>query len=518
MRPHVAPWRRLRHQGLRGDWSAYAAAKLRELQCRGLHLGPGCGQLSGNRTGNEAIHCSAQPASRGVPQSHKSAQVLGPFASPLKPCHRPIKSRSSILVVAHGDALELTWSQYERGRDGPASNARNDSVSSFRRARAFRMYIPAMRSRSITATALPETRAHFDDGDCGAFAKALAQASGSSKIWVIASAMGEPWSDEIDFEVTHLVVEHPTSSLYGDAGGWSDSSEIALRFGLDARWRDYDLHGPFDVGQLDTLFGDEDGPIDIDEAAVEEARGIIRDDPRFGLNVRTWGDLVLPLVMKRELRHVGSMDPARKRAGSYEGAGLSVSECPDEWRIIGRGHVGGPTWQLRGDGAFIDAHALNDEQSAAVLAWGEREGLVTPASMWKVTWFDDELDREMSALYASRDEALEESYEGAELSVIEGYVATRELEIKQAGGREVPSVLVRDLVLSELSSRVPMICGVWWDDELNVAAYSAPRGVIHLEGLAAWKIEPTPTERQSPEQPLGPSDQSKLAPLIRQLR
>lgn len=100
----------------------------------------------------------------------------------------------------------------------------------------------------------------------------------------------------------------------------------------------------------------------------------------------------LPTRTFRRLYHVGSMDIAQKRRGSMEGAGLSVSVNPDEWRRIGRGIVSGELWEgTRADNRFLNSHRMNRTHRQMIADWGVQNGYVVSASVWRVTWHDDEL-------------------------------------------------------------------------------------------------------------------------------
>lgn len=57
--------------------------------------------------------------------------------------------------------------------------------------------------------------------------------------------------------------------------------------------------------------------------------------------------MILPLLKKKRVFRIGSKDPPLfKHFNSFEGLGVSVSEHPEEWRIIAR--LGsGKVWTIR---------------------------------------------------------------------------------------------------------------------------------------------------------------------------
>lgn len=200
-----------------------------------------------------------------------------------------------------------------------------------------------------------------------------------------------------------------------------------------------------------------------------------------------------PLLSIDMVRHVGDMDPASKRTGSYEGAGLSVSLHPRAWRTIARGLVSGRTWTLRRQGGrFLDAHALRPAMRRAILAWGVAQGYCSLVPLWRFSYYDDELESRVSQTFASLAEAKDESYDGemGRVRRISGHASTPLLD--QAAMQGSPSFgdrSVLDLLLPIWAGREHGLDGVWWSDRLSVVTHSAPRGVILTDALASWSVE-----------------------------
>lgn len=195
-------------------------------------------------------------------------------------------------------------------------------------------------------------------------------------------------------------------------------------------------------------------------------------------------DQSLPTVLFDRLWHVGTLDPAHKRSGSLEGACVSVSRCPAAWREISDGHVTGDCWVADASSVeLLDAHGLDDGRRAAVLAWGVAEGLCEPVSLWRVEWWDDELDQPVTMLLPDRRQALEESrdHNDDDESVVEvrEHRSTLLLETTSLSGQPLlGDDLVHDMLLPLWTWANTDLAGVWWDDRFDPIRYSAPRGGI----------------------------------------
>lgn len=226
------------------------------------------------------------------------------------------------------------------------------------------------------------------------------------------------------------------------------------------------------------------------------------------LQTTSWPVLDMP-----EVFHVGLMDVANKgkthNSRSLEGAGLSVSLDPLAWRKIARlGEA--PIWHMSYQGAgegdataaalFLDRHALQASQWAEMTQWAAACGLLEQAELIELIWTDDEIGSRMSTMYdgsnvAKRLEAEEEfeslleSDETAEMRTVSGWRATRALQDRV--GFEPAISLSLDMALTVFVEEVLLpahgIVGVWWEDQLDEDAYSAPRGVILPKALDLWQ-------------------------------
>lgn len=194
-----------------------------------------------------------------------------------------------------------------------------------------------------------------------------------------------------------------------------------------------------------------------------------------------------PIHHARKLWHVGTMNPSDKRQGSQEGAGLSVSRHPDEWREIGRGVVGGDTWVLRKSpsGRLLDFHELSPSQSAEIASWGLDRGLVIEAALFEVSHYDDELETDVTSMFTSREQAEYEA-EGVDGDIAEvpGFLATDALRLHSRGPCE--PIMVPDMIAIAFAELELDLDGCWWSDILDPIRLSAPRGVLFPKHLDRW--------------------------------
>lgn len=200
----------------------------------------------------------------------------------------------------------------------------------------------------------------------------------------------------------------------------------------------------------------------------------------------------LPTRTFRELWHVGTMKPQQKRAGSHEGAGLSVSLHPEEWRRIARGHVSGDLWRcVRPGNRFLDFHKLTKAQRRMIEDWGVAHGFATRASIWRFTYYDDEDEVERYMEFPTREQAEYEAdgwgdEDGESITEVPGGLLPTPLfhQRTRTGGDTVDLGLLATLHVEDATD----LDGVWWNDILDVGRLSAPRGVIVPSRLKGWTI------------------------------
>lgn len=194
------------------------------------------------------------------------------------------------------------------------------------------------------------------------------------------------------------------------------------------------------------------------------------------------------------LVHVGTLQPGDKgvRGPSLEGDGLSVSQCPDAWARIAR--LGGlPWWRLERAGhAFLHAHALTRAQRRAIAAWGVAHGWVAQATMWRLRWFDDELEATVQSLHESEEEARDEAFDDQDADIAPVRTLVARSALAQRMGQAVAPGQAEALLHAVYAEDVLALDGVFWNDVLDAGALSAPRAVIFRSRLPEWRITPMP--------------------------
>ena len=178
--------------------------------------------------------------------------------------------------------------------------------------------------------------------------------------------------------------------------------------------------------------------------------------------------------------HIGTLKcPDRKRV-SYEGAGLSVSEYPEEWRRIAR--LSGQFWMLdTREATFFDA---TPETEAAAVDWAVEQGYLDRTEVFEVAYWDDELERFVTLTFHDYDKATTEAaMMEEEVQACEGVrFGVRGLDYwKRTFSADPCEDLAKSFAIlwwAEANG----YDGVWWDEELDITRLSAPRGVLFAPG------------------------------------
>ena len=210
----------------------------------------------------------------------------------------------------------------------------------------------------------------------------------------------------------------------------------------------------------------------------------------------------LPLYRPRRVWHVGDLDRPRPRSeGSYEGPGLSISECPEICAEIAR--LPGVTWELhrhdRRRGRFVDYLALSPAERAGLTAAAITAGLLTPTTWFRVTYRDDDLEDDRVMVFRDRSQAEAEATAlncddsptddaPPALSDYDGYDATPAMHGRWAAHF---SGAINDGQCEEMAHLMILADydeydGVWWHERHAPEALSAPRGVIFPAALGRW--------------------------------
>jgi len=189
---------------------------------------------------------------------------------------------------------------------------------------------------------------------------------------------------------------------------------------------------------------------------------------------------------KGELFHIGKMDKSLKRNDSLEGAGISVSTQPDAWRGIA--HLQGDVFSVHKNGnKFINAHLLSTQQVTQIQNWAIEDNLIEPSTIYRYT-FTDEDGEEMYTDSVSKDELIND-WEPSEdeITVIDSGIKPTDKLKQLSMNANLDATDVISYVIP-LYAEYINYDGVWWDDVLDVHAYSAPRGVITPSKINEWEF------------------------------
>lgn len=226
----------------------------------------------------------------------------------------------------------------------------------------------------------------------------------------------------------------------------------------------------------------------------------------------------VPVIEIPHVYHVGTLNPDFRQRNtngcSYEGACLSVSDCPEAWRRIAR--LNGPTWVLNRPGSlFLDLHAARAESTLneSVREFGVRQGLVIEKTAWRAWTYDEESDDWRFSLHASQEDAFAEADADGEYEDPESVPGPDERP-----GVEPTRVLVATQILAHRVERPDLaqgvedasdflwmawaeecvpeeggrLDGVWWRDTYAPELLSAPRGGIFPDRMKDWTAHALP--------------------------
>jgi hypothetical protein len=213
----------------------------------------------------------------------------------------------------------------------------------------------------------------------------------------------------------------------------------------------------------------------------------------------------LPTRKVEALWHWGSLDASRKfeRGESYEGNLFSMSACPEAWQQICK--LGGEQLHMKGDSStLLDMHSIlyGKTKSAKALkqeisAWGVAQGLLEHKTIFKISWYDDELEDHVSSDYLTREEAENEIDEVEEVTLTESSIlaGTAQLLAKHGfKGREIIGVEYAVIEWAQ-SKFAGVFDGVYWAENHDPDRYSAPRaGMFPFDLSRLTEVEDAPED------------------------
>ena len=228
----------------------------------------------------------------------------------------------------------------------------------------------------------------------------------------------------------------------------------------------------------------------------------------------------LPVKTLKGLYHVGTMDSSKKRDG-FEGAGLSVSTHPDAWKQIARGHVTGDTHSATKEGnKFLDVHSLSDAHNEQIKQWAIENGYLEQQETVTVCYYDDEMEDDLCSTFDSMADAeaeYDEELEHMDVTVDKGGIVPTDKLKKETRQNRIDSTGVLEFVLPIFAEQQGLD-GVWWQDNLDVQRYSAPRGVIVPSKIKSWKFTVNESITEALDNPypfelIGPNDSQEFSAL-----
>lgn len=217
----------------------------------------------------------------------------------------------------------------------------------------------------------------------------------------------------------------------------------------------------------------------------------------------------IPTISAKNLWHWGDLDikDRYKNGLSLEGNLFSMSACPVAWRQIAR--LGGATLHIRnqptelldmlsilGGTTHPGRHLRN-----VVEAWALSEKLVEYKDVYQIHEFDDELEDYRIMEFATLAEAENEAFElDVEVTTVRKLIGTAALnkshhhpESHQLGFEYA----LIDWAKVHLSDQIH---GVYWDENLDPLAFSAPRaGMFDSQALGLTPALYVPDDEEALE-------------------
>lgn len=211
----------------------------------------------------------------------------------------------------------------------------------------------------------------------------------------------------------------------------------------------------------------------------------------------------LPVRKVAALWHWGSLDASQKfeRGVSYEGNLFSMSACPDAWRQISK--FGDKQLHLKSDTTtLLDMFSITEAKTPSAKAlkeeignWGVAQGLLEQRTLYRVGWYDCELD-DMQCLEFNTKEAAEAEAEDDEERTVTEFntlVGTPALLAKH-GFREKDIIDLQFAVIEWAREKFAgVVDGVYWAQNHEPFNGWSPRAGLFpfdLSSLAAVDDNP----------------------------
>ncbi len=205
------------------------------------------------------------------------------------------------------------------------------------------------------------------------------------------------------------------------------------------------------------------------------------DKPLYVFNFTVGKSLMIKSIILSLVHHTGTLNKNHKTKFSYEGDGLSVSIHPEAWVEIA--NLSGSDFILKKEsGVFAEYYNFDRE---TLIQWGLQDQLIEPCTLYKIE-FNDDSDVIRYTLHDDYNEALEEA--GGDIDLVEEVDGHRPTEKMTSliAVKTCHSTFEKHLFGLYVQNNHPEIDGVWFDDNLDVSALSAPCGMIFSHKLDLW--------------------------------
>jgi hypothetical protein len=208
----------------------------------------------------------------------------------------------------------------------------------------------------------------------------------------------------------------------------------------------------------------------------------------------------IPVRALQTVYHVGTLNLADKGShfkGSYEGNALSISVTPNAWIAIAK--LGGyPVHELvRQNSLFLDMRSLTKSNITKINEWGVKSGFLKIHPKWSISYYDDEIDETMSMDFDTEREALEELDQlddDDQIPKLKSIYVLTEAGSERACGypmnEDAWDINVMFWTEDVLRRQLPNIMGVWWNENYDPMALSAPRGAIFPSCVSEFHVCP----------------------------
>lgn len=198
-------------------------------------------------------------------------------------------------------------------------------------------------------------------------------------------------------------------------------------------------------------------------------------------------EIHIPLVT-----HTGFLDREKTALQvSRDGPGIAVSTCPDIWRQITRTNA--PDVVLSHSAAlWVDAFAFTPNCIEEIISWAKAQGYLSPCPVWHANWIDEETGAFRETTRLSYEAALRDCG-SADAIMRDTGLCLQARAVKRLGRwhdhldyyNAALILYTREVIIPKR----PLICGIWWNEVVDIPGGVAPSGQLMPEALAKFDVE-----------------------------